>query len=174
VGSGVCVCVCVCLRVHCVLEAHSPLCTHTLPRTHRPSSLNLSLIASSCPWGWLYRQVAGFDMAAAMTQVARTPRLDTLSRSSQLFTSVCSLLKLDLGASGKPSPSSSSSGAEADGAEVLTARAAGEEGFSAPFTLEALRSERLFALMLWFDASFTFGGQSSVSGGAPGALWVSW
>jgi hypothetical protein len=41
----------------------------------------------------------------------------------------------------------------------LTPSLAAYTGFSAPFQLEALREERLFALMLWFEASFSFNGQ---------------
>ena len=46
----------------------------------------------------------------------------------------------------------------------LTLRKAAQQGFSAPFTLTAQREERLFALMVWVQALFTFGGQVRVAG----------
>ena len=41
----------------------------------------------------------------------------------------------------------------------LTLKLAASDGFVAPFELRALREERLFALMLWFDTTFTLPGQ---------------
>lgn len=91
-----------------------------------------------------WQSVAGFDMTSAMVQVAKTPRLDTLTRSSQLFTSSCQLLSLQLGHGGQ-----------------LTQRRACQSGFRSPFTLQALREERLFALMIWVQMNFTFNGEAA-------------
>ena len=95
-------------------------------------------------------------------QVVRTPRLDTPLRPSQLFTSTFSVGKIRLGSLSGDQPDSAVGSEEKLGkaaAIPLTLRQTSSEGFVAPFELHALREERLFALALWFDASFTFGAQ---------------
>ncbi|MEW5314293.1 MAG: hypothetical protein WDW38_005801 [Sanguina aurantia] len=72
---------------------------------------------------------------AVMEQMVRQPRVDSLQRSSQLVTNTVLLHELDVL---QLLPTQSS----------LT--------MSAPFTLTAKRDERLFGLMLHFDAAFTF------------------
>ncbi|GAX72983.1 hypothetical protein CEUSTIGMA_g435.t1 [Chlamydomonas eustigma] len=113
---------------------------------------------STCKQQW--ESVAGFDMSAAMSQVVRHARLDTLTRSSQLFTTSHRLLRLGMGTTtAVRSPLEYSE--EASSSTVpLTPRLAALDGFTAPFQLEALREERLFALMLWFEASFSFDDQA--------------
>jgi len=89
-----------------------------------------------------FEKLAGFDMSAAMTQVVKQPRLDSIARESQVFTAPHSLITLDLSSQ--------------DSSALRTS----VQGFSMPFQLTALREERLFALMLYWDVSFSGGGQA--------------
>lgn len=87
--------------------------------------------------------IPGIDLSPVMSQVVRTPRLDILTRSSQLFTSTSSLLMLDLNG------------------DQAVPKTLGGSGFSAPFEIRALRDERMHALVFWISFTFTFGGKAA-------------
>jgi len=87
------------------------------------------------------------------------------------------LLRLDLGGTSLGSASDRAEGTSVsenskDAAAIpLTLKlVASEDGFVAPFELRALREERLFALMLWFNASFTLAGQVCEPGAPSGFI----
>jgi hypothetical protein len=107
----------------------------------------------------------------------------------RLFIFVCSLfygptidfyqklVRLDLGGTSLGSASDRAEGTSVsenskDAAAIpLTLKlVASEDGFVAPFELRALREERLFALMLWFNASFTLAGQVCEPGAPSGFI----
>ena len=93
-------------------------------------------------------------------QVVKVPRLDSLSRASALCTSSSSLLKLDL--LSRPGPQASDaapSSSERMDATIcpLSLRQVALDGYASSFKITALREERIFALMLWFDVSLTSG-----------------
>ncbi|KXZ54986.1 hypothetical protein GPECTOR_3g151 [Gonium pectorale] len=98
-------------------------------------------------WG----SVAGVDMTAALAQVIQHPRLDAARRKAQLLTAPQQLAQWRT--------SELRTGAVVDPAIGAYARC--------PLRLVAEREDRMFGLMLYWDAAWTFGGALGPGDGKP-------
>ncbi|KAG2496476.1 hypothetical protein HYH03_005302 [Edaphochlamys debaryana] len=98
-----------------------------------------------------WSRVGGLDMSAALAQVIKHPRRDVLTRKTQLLTAPQRL-------------------AEWRTRELTPASVLGPDGEAyarCPLSLTAVREERLFGLVLWWEAAWTLGGAREGEGKSP-------
>ncbi|KAG2430722.1 hypothetical protein HYH02_013564 [Chlamydomonas schloesseri] len=98
-----------------------------------------------------WSRVSGFDMSAALAQAIKHPRRDVLTRKSQLLSAPQRLAEWRT-AELRPD-------AVLDAATGAYARC--------PIQLTAVREERLFGLVMWWDATWTLGGALEGEGKSP-------
>ncbi|KAG2425328.1 hypothetical protein HXX76_013743 [Chlamydomonas incerta] len=98
-----------------------------------------------------WSRVAGFDMSAALAQAIKHPRRDVLTRKSQLLSA----------------PQRLAEWRTADLAPDTVLDAATGAYARCPIQLTAVREERLFGLVMWWDAMWTLGGALEGEGKSP-------
>ncbi|EFJ40775.1 hypothetical protein VOLCADRAFT_99370 [Volvox carteri f. nagariensis] len=120
-----------------------------------------------------WSRVAGLDMSAALSQVIKHPRRDVITRKAQLLTAPQRLAVWDLtelrpehvlvmrrsGGRDRNEEEEEEEGEEEEQEEAVYA--------SCPFRFTSLRDERLFGLVLFWEALWTWGGALEGEGKSP-------
>ncbi|GIL60444.1 hypothetical protein Vafri_15030 [Volvox africanus] len=118
-----------------------------------------------------WSRVAGFDMSMALTQVIKHPRSDVLTRKAQLLSAPQRLASWEI-ATLRPETVLQTV-AEDDGDEDKEEDEEEEEEERTPvyascsFKFTSLRDERLFGLVLYWEALWTWGGALEGEGKSP-------
>ncbi|GLC33953.1 hypothetical protein PLESTB_000822100 [Pleodorina starrii] len=116
-----------------------------------------------------WSRVAGLDMSAALAQVIKHPRRDVLTRKSQLLSAPQRLASWDTAQLRPESLLQTDPEAEDEGEDEEEEEDKEAEPYYArcPFKFSSLRDERLFGLVLYWEAMWTFGGALEGEGKSP-------
>ncbi|GIL85408.1 hypothetical protein Vretimale_10629 [Volvox reticuliferus] len=117
-----------------------------------------------------WSRVAGFDMSMALTQVIKHPRCDVLTRKAQLLSAPQRLASWDM-ATLEPEavlqPVAEDDDNDEDKEEEEEEERAAAAYARCPFKFTSLRDERLFGLVLYWEALWTWGGALDGEGKSP-------